>query len=455
MPVGNACASSLMAESLRVTMPRPFALHQPLFLFALLALFLMAGSPLPGQEPIAAPTVLPAKPSLEQKLREARFDLQVGTSGFTGSGAPVLNQAITEAPYVLIGEDHATREIPRFTTAVCDLMAKQGLLALAMEVGPQAAQFVTGTLGKPDRLAEMAALQKRYPSSAAFVDFAQENDLVEHASQAAGKAHFQFWGLDQEFFGAGGWLLDEILATKPGPQATAALQRLRTQEQQAAAQARETGDPSKLFLYVAKDAELAETAALLHKEGSPAANASFHELIVSHEIYLKNSQGDQESNAQRARLLKEHLRQHLEAAAAAGQNGKVLAKFGALHFYKGFNPLQQRDLGNYIAEVADGQGARSLHIAVFGAKGTHIGFAGYGRPYATEPFVLAEVKGFRWLKPLLDNQVQSPDAWTLYDLRRLRFQGLGDAMDADLKSLVYGYDLLVIIPELTPGNVAQ
>ncbi len=401
---------------------------------------------------MAAPKASPAQPSLEQKLRDIRSDLQVGPDGFSGSGAPGLNRAISEARYVLIGEDHLTREIPRFTTAVCDLMAKQGLLALAMEVGPQAAQFVTGTLGKPDRLAQMAALQKRYPSSVAFVDFAQENDLVEHASQTTGSSPFQFWGLDQEFFGAGGWLLDEILATKPGPQATAALQRLQTQEQQAAAQAQKTGDPGKLFLFAANDAELAGAAALLHNEGNPAANALFHELVVSHEIYLKNSQGDQEANAQRARLLKEHLHQHLEAAAAAGQKGKVLVKMGALHLYKGFNPLSQRDLGNYVAEVADGQGAHSLHIAVFGAKGTHIGFAGYERPPATEPFVLAEVENFRWLKPLLDNQVQLPGAWTLYDLRRLRFQGLGGVMDADIKSLVYGYDLLVIIPELTPGD---
>ncbi len=364
----------------------------------------------------------------------------------------MLSQAVTEARYVLIGEDHLTREVPRFTSAVCDLMAKQGLLALAMEVGPLAAQFVTGTLSQPDRLARMATLQKRYPSSVAFVDFAKENDLVEHASKAAGGSSFQFWGLDQEFFGAGGWLLDEVLATKPGPQATAALQRLQTQEQQAAAQAQKTGDPGKLFLFVAKDAELAGAAALLQKEGSPAANTLFHELVVSHEIYLKNSQGDQEANAQRARLLKEHLHQRLEAAAVAGQKGKVLVKFGALHLYKGFNPLSQRDLGNYVAEVADGQGTRSLHIAVFGAKGTHIGFAGYGRSPATEPFVLADVEDFRWLKPMLDGQVQTPGAWTLYDLRRLRFQGLGSAMNADIKSLIYGYDLLVIIPELTPGE---
>jgi hypothetical protein len=53
------------------------------------------------------------------------------------------------------------------------------------------------------------------------------------------------------------------------------------------------------------------------------------------------------------------------------------------------------------------------------------------------------------LKPAVDNQV--PNAWTLYDLRSLRFHKLG-TVDPDMERLIYGYDLLVIVPELTPAN---
>lgn len=56
---------------------------------------------------------------------------------------------------------------------------------------------------------------------------------------------------------------------------------------------------------------------------------------------------------------------------------------------------------------------------------------------------------YRWLKPAIDNQL--PDAWTLYDLRKLRFQKLGP-LDPEMKRLIYGYDLLVIIPELSPAD---
>ena len=127
----------------------------------------------------------------------------------------------------------------------------------------------------------------------------------------------------------------------------------------------------------------------------------------------------------------------------------MLLKFGEWHLYKGFNPLHQRDLGNYIAEMADGQGSSSLHICVLGAKGTHMLYGGYNRPAKLEPFVMAEDDDYHWLKPVVDNQV--PNAWTLYDLRNLRFQKLG-AVDPDMERVIYGYDLLVIVPELTPAN---
>jgi hypothetical protein len=277
----------------------------------------------------------------------------------------------------------------------------------------------------------------------------EENDLVEHCAQASHNPKFQLWGLDQELMGSAGWLLDQILATRPGPAATAVLTRMKTEEQKDAAIAKETGDPSKVFLFAASDAALSEGAAVLKREGNAAANELFHELVESHEIYLKNMQGSPESNSQRARLLKQTFRRDFDAAAATSPRPRVLFKFGDWHLYKGFNPLHERDLGNYIAEMADGQGVSSLHICILGAKGTHATYGGYNRPMKLEPFVMADDDDYHWLKPLVDAQL--PNAWTLYDLRALRFQKLG-AVDADMERVIYGYDLLVIVPEFTPAR---
>jgi len=387
--------------------------------------------------------------AFEQKLRVVRFDLRVDNGKFTGSAAAVLETAIAHAQYVLIGEDHITREIPQFTTIVCDVMARQGLSAMAVEAGPQVAEFVSSVFGKPDRLARMAALTRQYPDSVAFLNIRQENDLAAHCSEVAHYPNFHLWGLDQEFLGSAGWLLDQILATHPGAISSAALTRLKGEEQQAAARAKETGDASKLFLFTASESELSEVAALLQRDGNSTANALFRELIESHEIYLKNAQGSPASNDQRARLLKQNFRQDLEATKEDPQWQRVLLKFGEWHLYKGFNPLHQRDLGNYIAELADAQGSSSLHICVLGARGTHRMYGGYDRPTKLEKFVMDEDQNYGWLKPAIDNQL--PNAWTLFDLRQMRYQMLGP-IDPNMERLIYGYDLLIIVPELTPAD---
>ncbi len=396
----------------------------------------------------------PARPqaTFDQKLREVRYELRIEEGKVTGSAAAVLEKAISGAQYVLIGEDHMTREIPQFATAVCDMMAPQGLTAMAVEAGPQVAKMVAASLGKPDRLARMAALTDRYPDSVAFLNVREENDLVEHCAEASHNPNFQLWGLDQELMGSAGWLLDQILATRPGTAATAALTRMKSEEQRDAALAKETGDPTKVFLLAASDAQLSEIAAVLKREGNAVANKLFRELVESHEIYLKNMQGSPESNNQRARLLKQNFREDFETAASNSQRQRVLLKFGEWHLYKGFNPLHERDLGNYIAEMADGRGTSSLHICILGAKGTHALYGGYNRPMKLEPFVMVEDDDYHWLKPAVDNQ--APNAWTLYDLRSLRFQKLG-MLDPDMERVIYGYDLLVIVPELTPANAVK
>jgi len=47
-----------------------------------------------------------------------------------------------------------------------------------------------------------------------------------------------------------------------------------------------------------------------------------------------------------------------------------------------------------------------------------------------------------------------PNSWTLYDLRKLRFLDLGQ-IDPAMYRLIYGYDLLIIMPAVTPADIIQ
>jgi len=391
----------------------------------------------------------PSKPTLESSLASAAYVLSIEDEKIAGAGALILEGAIAQADFVLLGEDHLTREIPRFAAAVCDAMGRSGgFSAMAFESSPAVADFVQGSLAKPDRLERMADLQKRYPFSAAFLNVRDENDLAAHCAAVSQRSGFRIWGLDQEFVGSAGRILERMLATQPGPAARAAIVRLQATARTDAEEARKTGDPSKLFMFAVTSAEIGKAGAATEKDGTAATRAAFHELTESREIYLGQGDKPSESNAQRARLMKRNFLAGYQAASGQSKSPRVLLKFGDWHLYKGINPLRQRDLGNFVAEFAEGRNQTSLHIMVLGAKGTHALFAGYERPLKLEPFVMDQDDDYRWLKPAID--AQKAGSWTLYDLRRLRFKGLD--LNTDWERTIYGYDLLVIIPELTPAG---
>jgi erythromycin esterase-like protein len=94
----------------------------------------------------------PADQSFASRLQDARATLQVDDAGLHGPGATIIAEAVAASRYVLIGEDHLSREIPKFSVGICRLMARDGLDAFAVEVGPEAARIVNANLRRQDRI---------------------------------------------------------------------------------------------------------------------------------------------------------------------------------------------------------------------------------------------------------------------------------------------------------------
>ncbi len=320
-------------------------------------------------------------------LFEARTPIVLSDGKFAGEGAAVLASALEQQRFILLGEDHITREIPQFASALCDVVHPD---AYAVESGPEAASFVNGLLRSPDRLARMSDRARAHPNNMAFLDIREENDLAAHCAAASHNPHFALWGLDQEFAGSAGTLLEAMLATNPGPKSMTAIVAVQAKEHAADQKTRDSGDPSQLFLLASTDADTAPLEEAIAADGTPATKDLLNEFLISRRIYRLNAAGAPESNSLRATLLKQHFLTDYAAATADTPAMRVLFKFGDDHLGKGFNVLHQRDLGNFIAELADGEGAQSLHILVLGARGHHALFAGYAKPLAHQAFVMAD-----------------------------------------------------------------
>ena len=392
-----------------------------------------------------------AKAPFATRLEQAHTTLQVSADGtLEGDGAKVIADAVTKARYVLLGEDHLSREIPQFATGICRIMALGGLHAFAVETGPEVTRVVNANLRRTDRLARIAAFARTYPDVMAFQNGRDESDMGAACAQAAGPG-FRMWGLDQEFFGATGYLLEQMLAARPGPIARAAIAQLATLDRGFTAAAVRSGSVSDFFIYKISDAQMHAAHAAIVRDGGAHANELFAALAETREIYIGQQANGYASNGQRARLMKRTLVNYLATAPAAS---RVLFKFGDVHMAKGINNLRQRDVGNFVAERAEGEGASSLHIAVCGAKGQRATYGGVGRPLGQTPFVMTEDEEYAWLKDALALHERSAGKrdWMLVDLRPLRTNTPAD-MPAAWRKLVLQYDMIVVAPELTPSTL--
>ncbi len=390
---------------------------------------------------------------LADQLVKNRTSLSIQDGRLTGAGAQVIKDVVSDSQFVMVGEDHGVAQIPQFVGALCDMLAPQGFHTFAVEAGPLAAEELQPWITKTDHLAKTAEFEKKFPDSIAFFNMAEENDLLARcAAASAGK--FQLWGLDQELMGSSRYILSRILQTHPGPKTTAAIQLAIQNEAKARIKAAETGNPGALYMLSASGDEFTVLRDAIAADGSAEARSLFEQLAITRRIYQDNMTPGRgaNSNRQRALLMKSNFMHYYDAASRAeGKRPKVLFKFGDWHLYKGFNPLHNNDLGNFLLELADQHGQKTANIIVLAVEGPHLHFAGVGRPYQADSSKMLDDPDYKFMKPMVDTL--APEGWTVFDLRGLRknFRSLGP-VDTSTERLIFGYDLLVLIPQATASQ---
>lgn len=408
------------------------------------ALILVLASRLPVLAQTAPPT-----PTLDEMLATVRQPIVIRDGRLDGAGGDTLREAMRATPYVLIGEDHGLREIPAFSSAVFRELAARGTRDLVVEVGPEAGRRLTTALGARDPEAEVRTWIRRYPFSLAFYDLQQELAFLREARAAAGPA-LRVTGVDQELMGAGRMLLDSIAAKD------AALPGLLAQEQAAYEKAVASGNPLDLFMMTGPADALTALRDRLLAAKHPDDAAQVTALLDSREIYALNGTSGFTSNLTRAGLMKRSYVAQLPPAQRAAPP-PTLYKFGALHVMKALNTLQSREIGNYVAEIADGLGTPSLHVLIVAARGQQRRFAGVGKPFIVAPVdqVGPGVSDFPYAKPMFEKALAA-GGWSLFDFRAMRrWSILRTDLDPWLVRLLFGFDLAVVIPEGTPSDQLQ
>lgn len=404
---------------------------------------------------LAAAAACAQNAAFVEALQKNHAGITVKDGKLSGPGADVLRPALAEAQFVLMGEDHGVAQIPEFGAALCAELAPRGFHHVALEVGPNTAPELERFARSAEGTKQLSEFLKKYPESVPFYNWREEFAMLQECERSGGSDGMTLWGVDQEFMGASGFLLDKILATNPGPEAAAAIRALQKENGEERAAAVKSGNPWDLFMTSVKIEELDRVRDFLAKQGNAEAQQILAALLVSRDVYLKNKAADYyNSNRQRAMLMKQNFVAPFSLATQHGPTPpKVLFKFGGMHMFRGLNPLHSSELGNLAGEFAEAHGLKSVNILIFGVKGQQARFAGIGKPSQAAPFDNTSEKDsdFPFLKPLFENQVAG--SWTIYDLRALRtgFSQFGK-IDPEFERVIFGYDFILLVPQATPSH---
>lgn len=402
---------------------------------------------------LAMPVLSADKPlSLPDRLAALRTTIAIDHGKMVGSGAAPLINAGLESQFVLVGEDHGITEIANFSAAYFEALAGQGFTTLIVENGPAVAGALEKALKSNTGVAGIAAFNQEYPVATAFYKWQAEAQFLARITKAAGPS-FQLVGMDQELMGASKYLLDQMAEQPLNPLAKAKIEAFRKLESDNYRRASESGDPRELFMVKVQEEELFALQKLLTAPEEMPALAMLNSLIESRSIYTKNMTPGQGygSNTQRARLMKQYVASHLTHAPAQ----RMLLKAGAIHVFRGYNPLGagSREIGNYLAEYAEGRGQKSLHVLVLALKGQQAQFAGIGRASAATEIEKVDSKSsMAGVLPFFAAAKEHKE-WSLFDVRPL----LGSAKtlangDSSVQGMIQGYDFVLVIPE---GNATS
>lgn len=387
------------------------------------------------------------------RWKKNRYSLSIENGQLTGTGATILKTALSQSQFILIGEDHGIAQIPELWTAICGVAVPAGFHTMAIETGPLATMQLQQWIRQPDGESQLARFEKDHPDSIAFYNMKQEFEMLQQCGRQDRAGAFRLFGLDQEFLGSASWVLEQILQRKLGAQSRSAIEDLLKKAAAARSKAEKSGSPADLYLMAANQDDLNRAASALKTDGSPHSQPLFAGLVQSHDIYAAFMRGaNYQSNRTRAQLMKTTFaRDYAKATGKTQDSPKMLIKMGTNHLYRGRNPLHSSEIGDYVSELAEGQGRRSLHILILGVKGSQLHYTKVGAPYEPGALDLTQDQSFEYMRPMFDQLLTT--GWTIFDLRPLRddFGSLG-ATGEDVERLVFGYDILILIPNVTASS---
>lgn len=316
-----------------------------------------------GTAPAPPATPKPVAERLVARALENVHAIARQGSGFSGSGWDLLVREGSAAQYFLLGEEHGTAEIPVLAAALFAALRPAGYRRLAIELSdPIAADLDRAA---QSGLAGLKAFTTEWNPGPAFYNWRPEAEMLAAVRAQVPKGERAFWGLDYEV--ATDRRLIARLAPRVPARARAAFAELERKSTVGWDEWRRTGKFEAIPTFTLDPALVSAI-----EEAWPRRDAESTVILEVLRKTLEINRAMQTSGWQSNQLRAEFMRANLLrllAGEPAGEQPRVMFKFGSNHMMRGVNATGGFDLGSLVPELAAIHGGKSFHLLVGGTPG--------------------------------------------------------------------------------------
>ena len=378
---------------------------------------------------------------LVEQLKEHIYVLDiVDDDRLQGEGLGILEDAIAQSQFTMIGEQHGIVEVNWFTEYLLHFAQGVGYQHLAIETDPFVAAKLE-SLADQD-IDSLHSFINEYPFTIPFYDNPSGFQLLKKALELNRQNESVFWGLDQVFMAAPRYLMNYLAHATDKESAKKLAEKYLQKGIDGISNAMQSGDMRECLLFQLSEQDFEE----LHEafEDNPECSRILREIETTREIYSHWLEGDMyANNRKRSLLMKRQFMEYYNQAKQKEVLPKVLFKFGSNHIYKGLTPVGVFDIGNTVSELAEINGSSSVHIRITGIQGESFnplqGVQEFDHTDDIDSTVMTAV----------GERVEGHH-WILIDFKALRQNVDHRRLKAIADGLPFNIDFWILIPEAQP-----
>ncbi len=362
-----------------------------------------------------------------------------------GGGRTMLDTLISTSQFIMFGELHGSKNTSQLITALVPLLHKAGFNHTAFEVGPYSAKKLVSLSTPPSATVDnLKKFTSRYAGK-------EDNQVPIPFFDGLEDAYFlqsirthdmNLWGLDQEYYSATLYFMDELLSfvKKDANYAIIKSEKEKASKIIASWYTKEENSDTDIDIFNEFQKEPAVQQYLNRFRDDETTKTIVNDLEISWDIY---SRWRSDSHADRISYMRNNFMKYYQEALKTEVKPKVFLKFGSLHASK-ILTNGCYDLGNLVTELATKNGTKATIIN------------SWNRYYSNEKGEEIDYlkKYSRYYKRVRDFIVMAKtNEWAIIDLKSIRndIKNGRIALPTNgnyhrVKQLLDGYDYQLILP---------